>query len=118
MRRTYPRGLDIEALHRDTLERVGRLAASPAAREHVTYFIHAETARSLVRRGVEDAVDNSDLRWTVDTPDDMETIRRIFDGAGLAKGFFPYPELLSWVRARPDLGASNAHVRQKILGAI
>ena len=34
--RSFPRGLDVEAMHRDVLARLARLARSPAAREHVT----------------------------------------------------------------------------------
>lgn len=39
VQRTFPQGLDTEALFRDVLERVGRLARSAAAREHVTTYI-------------------------------------------------------------------------------
>ena len=36
LRRTYPRGLDVEAMFIDTLRRMDRLGRSAAAREHVT----------------------------------------------------------------------------------
>ena len=39
VRRTYPQGLDTEAMYADALERLDRLAQSSPAREHVTYFI-------------------------------------------------------------------------------
>src|SRR3954454_20051817 len=37
-----PRGLDIEALWRDVLDRMDRMASSRPAREHVTWFFYAE----------------------------------------------------------------------------
>src|SRR3954471_4000292 len=37
-----PRGLDVEALYRDVLERMDRMATSRPAREHVTWFAYAE----------------------------------------------------------------------------
>ena len=39
--RTYPAGLDAEALTAEALERVFRLGRSPEAREHVTWFLSA-----------------------------------------------------------------------------
>src|SRR4029453_5351803 len=65
--RTFPRGLDTEALHRDVLERIGRLANSPMAREHITHCVREHPDLFLVR-SVTDRQDNSDLRWTVNTP--------------------------------------------------
>jgi spore coat polysaccharide biosynthesis protein SpsF len=113
LRRTYPRGLDTEAMHRDTLERVARLATSPAAREHVTYFITTERPDLFILRGIEDAADNSDLRWTVDTADDLSAIRRIFDEARLGEAFLRYHALIAWVRAHPDIAGANRHIQQK-----
>jgi spore coat polysaccharide biosynthesis protein SpsF len=111
--RTYPRGLDTEALYADVLFRVDRLARSAPAREHVTYFIHGERRDLFLLRSVKAADDNSDLRWTVDTPEDLATIRRIYLEAGLADRPLAYPELVRWVRSRPDIARSNANVEQK-----
>ena len=111
--RTYPRGLDTEAMFADVLFRLGRLARSAAAREHVTHYLARERPDLFIRRSVRDAEDNSDLRWTVDTPDDLVTIRRIYVEAGLADRHLSYPELLRWVRERPEIARSNVHVEQK-----
>lgn len=78
LRRTFPKGLDGEALHRDVLERVDRLAQSNEAREHVTWFIREERPDLFVAASVERADDWSSLDWSVDTRDDLETIRRIY----------------------------------------
>ncbi|MBI4511830.1 MAG: glycosyltransferase family protein [Deltaproteobacteria bacterium] len=111
--RTYPQGLDTEALYRDALERTARLATSKPGREHVTWFIHRERPDLFERRSVKDSENNSDLRWTVDTPEDLSVIRRIYESLGLGEESRPYREVLALVRARPDLSAGNAHVKQK-----
>jgi spore coat polysaccharide biosynthesis protein SpsF len=98
--RTFPQGLDCEALHRDVLERVGRLATSPAAREHVTWLIYAERPELFVRRDVTDPEDNSDLSWTVDRPEDLERVRELYANFGLAERTPPYSDLIAAVRAR------------------
>jgi spore coat polysaccharide biosynthesis protein SpsF len=99
LRRTYPTGLDAEALHRDVLERTARLARSAAAREHVTWFIRDERPALFVSASVEDETDNSDLRWTVDTAADLAHARRLYEGLGLADRECPYQEVLSYARA-------------------
>jgi len=111
--RTYPRGLDTEAFFRDTLERLDRLSSSQAAREHVTHFLLEERPELFVTRSVADTEDNSDLRWTVDTSDDLAMVRRIYEELGLGERVAPYREVLKHVRAHPEIAALNAHVRQK-----
>jgi spore coat polysaccharide biosynthesis protein SpsF len=110
--RRFPRGLDAEALHRGTLERIDRLGTSPAAREHVTAFVmEAPELFRIAQVGAEQ--DDSDLRWTVDTSDDLAMVRVLYRELGLAAAARPYREVVAAVRARPELAASNAHVVQK-----
>ena len=110
--RSYPRGLDVEVLHRDTLERIARLGTSAAAREHVTAFVMEQPALFRVAQVVAER-DDSDLRWTVDTADDLALVRALYAELGLGAGARPYPEIVAAVRARPELAAANAHVVQK-----
>ena len=101
--RTFPHGLDCEALHRETLERVDALAASSAAREHVTWLINNERPDLFERVSVVDEEDNSDLHWTVDEPADLEVIRRLYAQFHLAERRLPYSELIHAVRSDPGL---------------
>lgn len=113
MTRTYPRGLETEVFHVDVLERTVRLGRSAAAREHVTWFINRERPDLFIRLSVEDEEDNSDLRWTVDTPEDLEMVRRVYEGLGLGAVRLPYPQVLAYVRAHPELSDINAGVVQR-----
>jgi spore coat polysaccharide biosynthesis protein SpsF len=108
VRRTFPRGLDSEAMFFDTLARIDRLAVTPTEREHVTIVPRSDRAGLFLIRNVVDARDNSDLRWTVDTPDDLHVMRRIYEGLGLGAVLASYPETLAFVRERPELAALNA----------
>lgn len=100
VRRTYPQGLDVEAMFRDTLERTDRMGTSQPAREHVTWFIHSERPDLFSIGSVTDAEDHSDLRWTVDTAEDMERVRGIFALLGLESAYVPYPAAIRAVRER------------------
>lgn len=117
MRRTLPRGLDTEALFRDTLERLHRLAKSNPAREHVTYFLTVERPDLFVTHGVAASEDNSDLRWTVDTDEDLSMIRRVYAELRLGEQFLPYGAVLTHVRSNPEIAAMNSQVVQKHLEA-
>jgi spore coat polysaccharide biosynthesis protein SpsF len=103
MERTYPRGLDVEAFHFDTLLRIERLAKSAAAREHVTLVPRSERHELFVIRSVKDFVNNADLRWTVDTPEDLDAMQKIFERLGLASEVRTYRQILAFVRAHPEL---------------
>lgn len=110
--RRFPRGLDVEVMHRDTLERLARLATSAAAREHVTAFImEAPALFRIAQLGA--AHDDSDLRWTVDTADDLAMVCALYRELDLATVARPYREVVAAIRARPELAAANAHVTQK-----
>jgi spore coat polysaccharide biosynthesis protein SpsF len=113
LRPHLPRGLDTEALWRDTLERMDRLATSPPAREHVTWFCYAERPDLFGLHAVMRPVDAHDLRWTVDTADDLEMVRRLYAELGLAERPVALQDVIAHVRAHPEIAAINAHVEQK-----
>ena len=110
--RTYPRGLDVEALPFAALARIAELATSLAAREHVTAFVRERPALFSVAH-VRADVDDSDLRWTVDTAEDLQLVRALYDRLDLSRAIAPYRAVVAAVRAEPALAAINAHVEQK-----
>jgi spore coat polysaccharide biosynthesis protein SpsF len=112
---TFPKGLDTEAMYADVLARVARMATSRAAREHVTFFIYGEAASLFRAASVSDTEDNSDQRWTVDTPSDLAFVRRLYEelglvGSGVERG---YRDIVAYVRDNPSLRAINAHEKQR-----
>jgi len=109
--RTYPRGLDAEAMFRDTLERLGRLATDPADLEHVTLFLRSKRPDLFLICHVKDSADNSNLRWTVDTAEDLNVVRAIYHGLGLGERVLSYREVLAYVLAHPEISLINADVQ-------
>lgn len=110
LHRTYPRGLDVEALFWDTLLRIDRLAQSQLAREHVTIVARSERPEHFLCRSVVDNQNNADLRWTVDTSCDLQLIRELYDALDLGTHVASYPEMLAYVRAHPELSRLNAGI--------
>jgi spore coat polysaccharide biosynthesis protein SpsF len=105
--RTYPAGLDAEALTAEALARAFRLGRSPEAREHVTWFLLRERPDLFRIGSVTDDVDNSDLRWTVDSARDLELVRRLYDELDLARTPRSYREVIAYVREHPELETLN-----------
>jgi spore coat polysaccharide biosynthesis protein SpsF len=99
--RTYPTGLDTEAMWRDVLERVGRLGTSPEAREHVTWFPRFDRPDLFLMRDVvqDGGRDDSDLSWTVDLSEDLERVRRLCAGLGLEHEIVPFERVVEYHRS-------------------
>jgi spore coat polysaccharide biosynthesis protein SpsF len=109
--RTYPRGLDVEALTMAALELANLEDRDPASREHATPFIYRHPERFRLA-AVRNPVDLSVYRWTVDTPEDFELIRRMYDALG--RDDFDWHDALAVVEAHPDWTTLNEHVPQKM----
>jgi spore coat polysaccharide biosynthesis protein SpsF len=108
--RTFPRGLDTEAFTRMALETAGERDRSPASREHVTPYLYRHPAEFRLR-SVRNAENHSDLRWTVDTPEDLAYVRSLVDRA--ASWDAAWTELLAIARAHPELAEINRGIQQK-----
>lgn len=103
---TYPDGLDTEVCSRDALGRAWREARLTSEREHVTSYIkkHPELFRLA---NVENETDLSELRWTVDEPQDLELVRRVYRHF-TASRFFGMNDIVTLLREDPQLTIVNA----------
>jgi spore coat polysaccharide biosynthesis protein SpsF len=102
---TYPDGLDTEIFRFETLERVWQEARLKSEREHVTAYIYKH--RELFRLGsVKQEQDLSALRWTVDTPRDLELVRAIYNF--IKDEEFGMDEILKLMKAHPEITKLNA----------
>jgi spore coat polysaccharide biosynthesis protein SpsF len=109
-RRTYPRGLDVEVISRDALERAWREDDDLASREHVTPYIWRQPERFRLYN-VLGGCDMSRYRWTVDVPEDLLLAQVVYDHFGHHR--FAWTDVLALQRERPELRRLNAHVVQK-----
>jgi spore coat polysaccharide biosynthesis protein SpsF len=94
LERTFPKGLDTEALTREALERIDELGTSPEAREHVTWFAYRERPDLFRLVSVEHDEDHSGIDWSVDTEEDLQRVRELYERFGLADRVRPWAELL------------------------
>lgn len=76
--RSFPHGLDVEAMRAEALAEAWREAADPYEREHVTPFLYRQPGRYRLGWVVSDDP-APELRWTVDTPQDLEFVRYVYE---------------------------------------
>jgi spore coat polysaccharide biosynthesis protein SpsF len=108
--RTYPIGLDLEAFRRSALEAAHAEDRDPALREHVTPYIRQNPAKFQIL-GLSHTEDLSRHRWTVDVPEDLRLIERVYEEMGGEPG--PWRSVVELCERHPEWSQLNAHVAQK-----
>ena len=109
---TWPYGMAVEVFSAAALAQAHAEATQAAEREHVTPFIYWHPERYRLRN-VASPVDLSHHRWTVDTPEDYELVRRLFDSLVPAHPAFTQADVLALRDTHPDWVANNQHIQQK-----
>jgi spore coat polysaccharide biosynthesis protein SpsF len=109
-KRTYPRGLDVEVFSFDALLLANKKADQKYQREHVTPYLYQDI------NGVSIIMNNVNLsnhRWTVDTPEDMEFIRKVYSGFDSKLDNLDYKNIILYLENNPNLLKINDFVVQK-----
>lgn len=110
-KRTYPIGLDTEVCTFEALERAWKEADKPHQREHVMPYLYEEEGRFRTFL-VNHEPDYGHLRWTVDTPEDLDLIRQVF-ARFEGREDFTWEEILELFEREPELAKINVAVRHK-----
>jgi spore coat polysaccharide biosynthesis protein SpsF len=111
----YPRGLDTEVFTFKALEESYFEATEKPDREHVTPFLYRHPERYDVKY-MSPSTDYSHHRWTVDTPEDFELVKRIIEELYPIKKVFDFADILDVLKKNPEWYYINDEVRQKKYG--
>ena len=76
---TFPDGLDTELFTFEALQDAWKEATLRSDREHVTQFITRDSQR-YPKANIANSTDLSGLRWTVDESEDLEFVRKVYEG--------------------------------------
>lgn len=109
---TWPYGMAVEVFSAAVLQQAHAEATQAAEREHVTPFLYWHPERFRLRN-VASPVDLSQHRWTVDTPEDYELVRRLFENLYPRSPDFRQADILALLARHPDWPDINRHVQQK-----
>jgi spore coat polysaccharide biosynthesis protein SpsF len=102
--RTFPDGLDVEVIAAATLSETAATAVTREDREHVTTALR-RTLDRIPSATVYCEPDLGDLRWTVDTLDDLDFVRSVVVRLGDRRHSASMEDILGVVRTPPSLEA-------------
>jgi len=108
--RTYPRGLDVEVFSFDILKAAYEKAKESHQREHVTPYVYENSKNIFYYKN---DIDYSKHRWTLDTEEDFELIKKIYLELYKGKHDFYFEDILKLFEIIPQLFDINKHIEQK-----
>lgn len=103
---TYPDGLDVEVMTFRALQQAWTEASLKSEREHVTPYMRKPNS-GLSHCNVTNDVDLSHLRWTVDEPEDLEFVVRIYENLYEKNPCFGSSEVMSFLEEQPEMMQIN-----------
>lgn len=106
----YPRGLDSEVFTSKALKLAYDQAITDYEREHVTPYIYNHPERFRLF-SMENKLDESSYRLTLDTPEDWELISKIYQEVYIGE-IFGWQDVLNVLRQYPEWVKINAEVPQ------
>jgi spore coat polysaccharide biosynthesis protein SpsF (cytidylyltransferase family) len=112
---TYPLGLDVEAFTREALTETARDATEPFERAHVTAFMYMNPERFTLLP-VTGERDLHSWRWTVDTAEDLEFARAMFERLSGGNDF-SFEEAVAVVEKDPSIALINESIAVKPITA-
>jgi len=106
---TFPDGLDIEVFKFSALKKAAEETTKSSHREHVTTYIKETDKFSKINHSNDE--DFSELRWTVDDPEDFDVVLRIFEHFD-TNIYFSWKEVLNLYNEKPEIFVANSSTQR------
>ncbi len=112
-KRTYPRGMDTEVFSFKLIEEAFKNATEKYEKEHVTPYIYENHEYEIYY--YKNETDLSEYRLTLDTKEDFDLIKKIYDELYRGKHDFYLEEIVKKLKEEPSLKKINKNIEQKEL---
>lgn len=112
-RKGLPLGTAVEVVSRSALDRAWREATDRECREHVTPYIYRNPELFKFEFAPCEGRDLSGIRLTVDTEEDLQVARWVYEKLG-DSGFFSLKDVVKLIEGS-DVPLQNQDVRQKLI---
>lgn len=106
---TFPDGLDVEVFSGAALLKLSHMNLSDGEKEHVTLGFHSRREQFIIHN-FQSHVDYSDLRWTVDYPQDLDFVRSVYSQFTDNEDKFNFQEILDLIKKNPSIQGMVAKV--------
>lgn len=114
LNRRYPRGLDTQVFAVSVLEEVSKLTNDPADRENVSLYIYEHSEKyKLGSVEAPEELNHPDWRWTLDTKEDFEFLKAVYEALYPVKKDFDSYDVLEFIREKPLVLEINRGIKQK-----
>jgi len=114
LERTYPIGMDTQVFATDVLADVASRTEDEADHEHVSLYIYRHPEIYSLKNFPGPAeLSNPELGLTLDTPEDFDLIRKIFEFLYPTNPEFGLADIFGLLKRHPDLLGINQNVRRK-----
>ena len=110
---SFPRGIDVEIINFDVLERAYLEASQVYEKEHVTPFIYKSHPDEFKINNYVNNEDNSNIRITLDTPQDYSLLCCVYDNLYEENNFFTLDDILELFDRKPWIKSINEDIIQK-----
>lgn len=123
-RRTLPRGLDVEVVSVQVLQRIHQMKLRPHHREHVTAFIYENPDRFRIQHFMaRGKLRRPDLRLTVDTREDMLLLDKIYRCLYIPDTIVDVAKVIEWLDAKPlwrsiNLRSEEEHLFRNVTAGV
>lgn len=110
----YPKGMDVEIINLETLEKTFQNAKSASEKEHVTYYIYKTASQLFNILNIQSpySTAESNIRLTLDTVQDYIFFCKVFDKLYSINNFFSLPEIIELIKEKPWIQYINSPINQ------
>ena len=106
---SFPEGVDNEVFSFDSLKKAWENAKKPFEREHVSIYIH-EHPEIFEIATIENDIDLSQVRFSVDRLEDIIVVRKIFENLYREGEVFHLNDVLNFLQNHPEIKEINKEV--------
>lgn len=110
LKRTFPLGMEAEIFTFEALKKAFLLTTDKFDREHVTTYI--KRSNEFKKKNYENIKDYSKYRFTLDTKEDFDLIKKIFESLYNLKKNFHLNDIISLMQQNPNLFKLNNKIKQ------
>jgi len=113
IKESFPRGIDVEVINFNALKKAYLEASEEYEKEHVTPFIYKTHPDEFNINLYIGEKDNSDIRITLDTPQDYALLCCVYDNLYEKNNFFTLEDILVLFDEKPWIKSINEDIIQK-----
>lgn len=113
LKESFPRGIDVEVINFNILKEAYENANKQYEKEHVTPYIYKSHPEKFNINIYENFENNSDIRITLDTPQDYALLSLIYEELYNGEDYFTLKDILELLNKKPYLKDINREIIQK-----